>query len=82
MADDMDVWLDYHDIDDEGRVLTLRKFFVSDDLAVAGQRVLTGDYEGNRYDGTVVGVEASGVVTIELDHGTTMPTQRPAPADR
>lgn len=82
MADDMDVWLDYHDIDDEGRVLTLRKFFVSDDLAVAGQRVLTGDYEGNRCDGTVVGVEASGVVTIELDHGTMMRTQRPAPADR
>jgi len=66
MTDDVDVWLDFHDIDDEGRVLTLRRFFISDDLAVAGQVVLTGDYEGNRCYGTVVGVEPSGVVAVEL----------------
>lgn len=81
MTDDVDVWLDFHDIDDEGRVLTLRRFFISDDLAVVGKRVLTGDYEGNRCDGTVVGVEASGVVAIELDQATLVRTETPAPAD-
>ncbi len=29
MTDDMDVWVDYHDVDDDGHVLTLRKFFTS-----------------------------------------------------
>lgn len=63
-------------------MLTLRKFFVSEDLVAVGRRVLTGDYEGNRCHGTVVGVEASGIVTIELDHATLMRTKPPAPADR
>ncbi len=82
MADDMDVWVDYHDIDDERHVLTLRRFFVSEDLVAVGRRVVTGDHEGNRCDGTVVGVEPSGVVAIELDQATLVRTQRPAPADR
>ena len=82
MADDMDVWVDYHDVDDEGHVLTLRKFFISEELAVVGQRVVTGDYEGNRCDGRVVGIEPNGVVAIDLDNATIVRTSRPAPADR
>jgi hypothetical protein len=81
MADDMDVWVDYQDTDNDGRVLTLRRFFVSPDLAAAGRRVVTGDYEGNRCEGTVVAVEPSGVVAIELDHATLVRTGQPAPAD-
>ncbi len=80
MTDDMDVWVDYHDVDDEGRVLTLRKFFISQELAVVGQRVVTADYEGNRCDGRVVGIEPNGVVAIDLDDAVR--TSRPAPADR
>ena len=82
MADDMDVWVDYHDVDDEGHVLTLRKFFISEELAVVGQRVVTGDYEGNRCDGRVVGIEPNGVVAIDLDNATIVRKSRPAPADR
>lgn len=82
MADDMDVWVDYHDIDDEGRVLTLRRFFASPDVAALGRRVLTGDHEGNRCHGTVVDIDARGVVAIELDDATLVRAERPAPADR
>ena len=79
MPDDMDVWVDYHDTDDLGHVLTLRKFFVVDDLVEIGRRVRTGDYEGNRCVGTVVSIEPSGVVTIELDDATLVRAERPAP---
>ena len=81
MPDDMDVWVDYHDLDDESNVLTLRRFFVSEDLVAVGRRVVTGDHEGNRCHGTVVAVEPNGVVSIELDHATLVHTQHPAPAD-
>lgn len=82
MADDMDVWVDYHDIDDEGHVLTLRKFFVSLELAAVGRRVVTGDYEGNRCEGTVVEIDANDIVAIELDEATLVRSRRPTPAGR
>lgn len=67
MADDIDVWVDYNDLDEQGRVLTLRRFFMGESKAVVGRRVHTGDYEGNRCDGTVIDIQPSGVVAIELD---------------
>jgi len=82
MADDMDVWVDYHDTDEEGRVLTLRRFFLSESAAVAGTRVLTGDYEGNRCEGTVIEVQPNDVVVIELDEDTLVHSGRHAPVDR
>lgn len=81
MSEDMDVWVDYHDTDDAGRVLTLRRFFSSEDLAEVGARVRTGDYEGNRCLGTVAAVEANGVVAIELDEATLVRSLHHAPAD-
>ncbi|HAM00765.1 MAG TPA: hypothetical protein DCQ30_00830 [Acidimicrobiaceae bacterium] len=82
MADDMDVWVDYNDLDEQGHVLTLRRFFMSESTAVVGRRVLTGDYEGNRCEGTVIAIEPSGVVAIELDDATLVRSRRHAPADR
>lgn len=77
VSSDSDVWVDYHDLDDEGHVLTLCRFFKSAELVVVGRFVTTGDHEGNRCNGTVVGVEPSGVVAIKLDRTTLRRWQRP-----
>ena len=82
MAEDMDVWVDYQDTDDQGRVLTLRRFFVSDGKAQVGERLVTGDFEGNRCFGTVVAIGSNDVVTIELDEATLARSGGPLPADR
>ncbi|HZU74293.1 MAG TPA: hypothetical protein VE990_16135 [Acidimicrobiales bacterium] len=82
MAEDMDVWVDYQDTDDQGRVLTLRRFFISDQKARVGQRLLTGDYEGNRCFGTVVDIGPNEVVAIELEEVTLARSGSPLPADR
>ena len=80
MSEDMDVWVDYHDTDGAGRVLTLQRFFSSAAKAKVGERLLTGDYEGNRCFGTVAEVGSDGVVAIELDRETLMRHDSRAPA--
>lgn len=82
MAEDMDVWVDYQDTDDQGRVLTLRRFFVTEGRALVGERLLTGDFEGNRCLGTVVAIGPNDVVTIELDEASLVRSAAPLPADR
>ena len=82
MTDDMDVWVDYNDVDEQGRVMTLRRFFLSEVDVTVGRRVRTGDHEGNRCQGTVVEIQPSGVVAIELDQATLVRARKHAPADR
>jgi hypothetical protein len=82
VPDSMDVRVDYNDVDDDGNVLTLRKFFVSPEELAVGQRVVAGDFEGNRCTGTIVGLEQNGVVAIQLDRETFVQAPYPGPAGR
>jgi hypothetical protein len=81
MATSAKAWVDYQDIDDLGRVLTLEKFFSPGSRAAVGERVVTSDHEGNRCEGTVVEIEENGVVAIELDEDTFVAGEHPAPAE-
>jgi hypothetical protein len=76
------VWVDYNDIDEHGRVLTLRKFFGPGARVEVGERLVTGDDEGNTCLGTVVKVRENGLVAIDLDHQTFVASRGQDPAHR
>ena len=75
-----EVWVDYNDVDERENVLTLVKFFAPGIKASVGLRVRTGDFEGNRCEGTIVELQDRGVVAISLDFDTLTRVQHLAPS--
>lgn len=67
------VWVDFNDIDDDGRVITLRRLFAPAAAVEPGQRFLTGDDEGNTCPATVAWVREDGLVALDLDQRNFLP---------
>lgn len=64
------IWVDFNDIDEEGRARTLVKFAEPGVVPSVGQRLLAGHDEGNRCMGDVVDIAPTGEVALALDLAT------------
>lgn len=79
---DYQIWVDYNDRDEIGRVLTLVEYARPDVSVHVGARLLTGDEEGDRCFGVVTGLEENGIVIIELERETFVPAPLPSSLTR
>ncbi len=67
------IWVDFNEQDDQGRVITLRRFAEPGADLSLGARLFVEDHEGNRCWAHVEDVTARGVVTLVLETGTFQP---------
>jgi hypothetical protein len=64
------IWVDFNDIDEDGRARTLLEFAEPGVVPGVGDRLLAGDDEGNRSVGEVVDITPTGEVVLALDLAT------------
>lgn len=63
MRDDLDLWVDFNEVDEDGHLVTLTQFARID--LTLGTFVLVGDHDGTTGKATVIGVEGE-LVTLSL----------------
>jgi hypothetical protein len=61
------LWVDFNDIDEEGRTTTLARFASPEVALSSGLRLPVGDDDGNICDADVIEISPDGVVTLALD---------------
>lgn len=64
------IWVDFNDIDEDGRARTLLKFAEPGVVPTVGDRLLAGDDEGNRCLAEVVEITSTSEVVLVLDLAT------------
>lgn len=64
------IWVDFNDIDEDGRARTLLKFAEPGLTPSVGDRLVVGDDEGNRCLGDVIDITSAGEVVLALDLAT------------
>lgn len=64
------IWVDFNDIDEDGRARTLLKFAEPGVVPKIGDRLLAGDDQGNTCMSAVTDISPTGEVALALDLAT------------
>lgn len=72
-----DIWADYNQIDEHGRVVAYLEDIVRPDRVVVGGAVVVADPEAKAHTAIITGISGAGVLSLDVDWSS-QPTPAPA----